>query len=333
LFLNLAYSLALAGLVYHAVRPLFGATGWLIAASLLSLVFLFYGAVLRVWSVALVGQVFLGLAVCHFFIPPEGWDLHRFRWSGEAAAIPIGVVFAIGQAVHEWLRISPEITDSPRAGLRFLARVCQFLALVMLARWIFAVIPAEGQIVTFLLLGSVLLDWNIRHTSVFGFRSSYLPTALGLVLYLHRSEINPYSVITVLNGLAVLSFLLQPVWIRRGGDLVSEAESWTVILLSAGFGWLFVSSWITCRLHPGCLTVGWALFGFFLFLLGLLVRERRQRWCGLGIVVAALLRVALYDFWGFSTGYRVLTFLVLTLVTLGLGFVYARFAERLKTLL
>ena len=45
------------------------------------------------------------------------------------------------------------------------------------------------------------------------------------------------------------------------------------------------------------------------------------------------LRVALFDFWGFSTGYRVLTFFVLTLVTLALGFVYARFADRLKTLL
>jgi hypothetical protein len=333
LLLNLVYSLALAGLVYDALRPQVGASGWLIAASFLPIVFLLYGAVLRVWSVALVGQVFIALAICHFFLPPDGWDLHRFSWSPGVAAIPIAVVFALGRAVQDWLRLSPEIAETPRFRLRFLGRLYQFLALIMLARWIFAVIPANGQIVTFFLLGSALLDWNIRRGSVFGFRSSYLATALGFILYLHRFQVDPFSVTTALTGLAVLSFLAQPVWIRRGGDLLSPAESWTIILLSAGLGWFFVSSWITLRIHPGYLTVGWAVFGFFLFLFGLLLRERRLRWCGLGIVLAALLRVALYDFWGFSTGYRVLTFLVLTLVTLGLGFVYARFADRLKTLL
>jgi len=329
--LNLVYSLAFVGLVYNATRPHVSAADWLTIASFLSVAFLLYGAVFRVWLIALAGQLFLGLAICHFFVPPEGWDLHSFGWSWGRALVPIAVVFAFGRATYQWLRVYPEIAGSSRAGLGLLAYTYQFFALVMLARWIFAVLPAHVQIITFFFLGTGLLHWNLHRVSAFGLRASYFPTAIGLVLYLHRFQTDPLSVTTGLTGLAALSFLTQSAGLRRGGSLVSQTESWIVILLSVGLGWFFVSSWVVLRIHPSYLTIGWALFGLFLFLLGLFVRERRLRWCGLGIVLAAILRVGLYDFWGFSTGYRVLTFLVLTLVTLGLGFIYARFVDRLKT--
>ena len=76
--------------------------------------------------------------------------------------------------------------------------------------------------------------------------------------------------------------------------------------------------------------MGWAVYALVLFLLGLFVRERRLRWCGLFVLAAAILRVLLCDIWGFSNGYKVLTFVVLTFITLGLGFLYARLADRLK---
>ena len=58
--------------------------------------------------------------------------------------------------------------------------------------------------------------------------------------------------------------------------------------------------------------------------------ERRQRWCGLAILVAAIIRVGIYDFWSFSDLYKVLTFFVLTVICLGLSFLYYKFADRLK---
>jgi len=325
------YSVVLAGLVYTAARPHMDAVGWFVAASLLSVVFLFYGAFLRIWSVALVGQLFLGSAVWHFFIPPGGWDLHRSSWSWGISAIPISIVFASGYAAHQWLRIYPEIANLMRAVIRFFAYVYQSLALVMLIRWIFAVIPANEQIATFFALGACLFGWNVQQKSIFGCRASYLLTLAGLILYLHRFDANPHSVTTILTGLAALIFIAQSIWLHRAGNLLAQIESWLILLLSAGFGWFFVSSWTTLRIHPHYLVISWTLFGSLLFLLGLLLHERRQRWCGLGIVLAAILHVGLYDFWGFSTGYRVLTFFTLTIVTLGLGFVYSRFADRLKT--
>jgi hypothetical protein len=331
--LNIVYSLALAGLTYNAVRPHVDAAEWLVVASLLSLGALLYGAVFRVWTIAFVGQVFLAIAAVHFFVPPDGWDLHGFTWTWGVAAIPIAVVFATGHAAHQWLRFGPELTPVQRGFIRCLAYAYQFFALVMLCRWIFAVIPPEDQVFIFFVLGGILLDWNVRFGSAFGVRASYLPTLIGSALFLHRFSVDELPVITLLNGFAMLSFLVQPALLRRATDLVSKAESWIVILLSAGLGWFSASAWVVLRIHPSYLTMGWALFGLFLFVLGFLVREHRQRWCGLAIVLAAILRVGLYDFWGFSTGYRLLTFLVLTVVTLGLGFIYARFADRLKTLL
>jgi uncharacterized membrane protein len=81
------------------------------------------------------------------------------------------------------------------------------------------------------------------------------------------------------------------------------------------------------------MTTSWAGYAFVLFLAGFLLQERRQRWCALAVLLAAVVRVFAVDFWNMSGGFRVLTFVVLALVTLGLGFLYARYAERLKTLL
>ena len=127
---------------------------------------------------------------------------------------------------------------------------------------------------------------------------------------------------TFLNGLAMLLFLAQPALLRHDGkSLVTTVESWALILFSVGTSWIFVSSWVWTRFSPGYLTMGWALFALFLFLFGLLVREHRLRWCGMAVVVAAILRVLCCDMWGLTSGYRVLTFIVLALITLGIGYI------------
>jgi uncharacterized membrane protein len=102
------------------------------------------------------------------------------------------------------------------------------------------------------------------------------------------------------------------------------------LVFSVVTGWIFVDAWVRAGQHPHDLTMGWALYALLLFLLGLAARERRLRWCGLVVLAAAILRVLSWDIWGFSNGYKVLTFVVLTVVTLGLGFIYARFSDRLK---
>ncbi len=137
---------------------------------------------------------------------------------------------------------------------------------------------------------------------------------------------------TWINGVAILCFLAQPALLRHSPTpLISKIEQWALILFSIGTGWIFLSTWILTRSTPFYLTMVWALYALFLFLLGLLIRERRFRWCGLAIFIAAIVRVGCYDFWGFSNGYKALTFVVLAFISFGLGYIILRYADRAKT--
>jgi len=329
--LNFVYALALVGLAYHAVRPAVGLENWMICASLLSVAFLAWGAFTRVWPLAVMGQIFFAFSLYHFFLPPGGWDVTPFPWSWQAMAVPTVVAFSIGRAIQKWLGAFPEITGAWRLNLSMLASFYQVLALALLIRWISALVPPVDQIPTFLFLGALLMARSVPRESLLGIRCSFVLSFLGVATYLGHFD-EQRAMATLLNGLAILVFLAEPGLLRRQGEktLVTAVESWILILVSAATGWIFVSGWVSARIHPHYITMGWGLYALFLFFFGLLVSERRQRWCGLVILVAAILRVGLYDIWGFSSGYRVLTLVVLTLVTLGLGFIYARFAERLK---
>lgn len=164
--------------------------------------------------------------------------------------------------------------------------------------------------------------------SAFGIRCSYVLTLAGLWIYLNNIHAHTLQVVTFINGLAFLELLMQPALLRYGNKAITSAERWILTLLAVGAGWLFTSSWALMRIGPGYLTMSWALYALFLFLFGLFFWERRLRWCGLALLLAAILRVFCHDFWGLSNGYRVLTFIVLTIVTLGLGYVIARAADR-----
>jgi len=327
--LNFVYALALAGLAYQTVRPGLSEQGWMITASLLSVAFLLWGAFTRVWAIALVGQLFLAAAVYHYFLPPGGAD--TFPWSWWAAALPLVVVFSTARATHAWLRSFPEIPEADSDPFRLFAYGYQLLALAMLIRAVDALVPAFDQVAFFLLLGSLFFTSNVRPPNPFGVRCSFILTLSGLWLYVENLQTNALGYSTPLSALAFLSLLGQPALLLLGGkDLVLRLENYLVLLISAAAGWLFVSEWVLSRGDAGYLTMSWALYASFLFLFGLLVGERRQRRCGLGILLAAIVRVFIFDFWGLSTGYRILTFFVLALITLGLGYIILRFADHAK---
>jgi hypothetical protein len=326
---NFIYALALVGLCYHAVRPYVDDQGWMVAASLISGGFLIFGAFARVWPLAAMGQLFLFASLWIFFVP-AGPTSFPYTWT--AAAVPIAVVFATGRAALSWLGEFREIPESAALPLRLLAYGYLLLLLGMFVRLIFGLVSAPAQTSTFLVLGTFLLAWAATRASSFGVRCSFVLSLIGIGLVVQGFELDAHAVVTFLNGLAILLLLAQPTLLRHAKlRLVSDAESWGVILLSAATGWIFVDDWVATRVHPNYLTMGWALYALYLFFFGLAVRERRQRWCGLGILACAMVRVCFSDIWGFSNGYKVLTFVVLTLITLGLGYIYARFADRLKS--
>jgi hypothetical protein len=327
LFLTCVYALALVGLVTQVVRPYLDASGWLIVSSLLSIVFLVFGAFTRVWAIAAMGQFFLLIAVRHFFQPVGGGN--GFPWSWGTAALPIMTVFATARATQQGVRLFTNLPETWRRGLLFLARGYQLIALAMLIRWVFAVVPPSDQIACFLFLGTLVLSLNVRMPSLFGVRCSYVLSGIGAWLFLSNFQSHDLAMATLVNGMAMLLLLCQPALLRQNGlPLVTRFESWALLLLAFVTGWLFVSGWVLTRMGVGYLTMGWALYALFLFVFGLAVWERRLRWCALAVLLATILRVFCSDFWGLSSGYRVLTLIVLTFVTLSLGYVIVRVADR-----
>jgi hypothetical protein len=191
--------------------------------------------------------------------------------------------------------------------------------------WVFGVVPEQNQVAAFLFLGTLVLALNVWHQSAFGVRCSFLLSAVGMMLYLEDLQADARAMATGMNAFAMLLFLAQTGLVRlEARHLVTRAEKWTHILSASATAWIFVSVWAWTHFSPGYLTMSWALFGLFLFMFGSLVRERRLRWCAQGVVVAAILRVLFHDMWGLSTGYRVLTFIILAMITLCIGFVILR---------
>jgi hypothetical protein len=328
LVLTFIYALALAGLAHQTIRPYLDAQGWIVGASLLSYAFLVYGALARVWPMAAVGQFFLALAVYHFFLPPNS---NVFPWSWWAAAVPVVIVICTARAAHQWLKLFTDISRETREFFTTLAYAYEVLALVALIRWVFGVVPAVEQIAIFLFLGTLVLSASVRKHSAFGVRCSFVLSAIGAWLYLQHYFLPP-TVPTFLDSLAMVLFLAQAPLLRHEGRyIVTQVEAWSLLVVAVGTGWLFDCQLVMSHASAGYLTMGWALYAVFLFMFGLLVREPRLRWCGMAVVLAAILRVLCYDMWTLPSGYRVLTFMLLALITLGIGFIILRRSDHKPT--
>lgn len=313
--LTYIYALALTYLAVLTVRPFLNAQDWMVAASLISALFLAYGALLRVWPVAIVGQILLVLSLYHFFFPPQS---EVYPWAWWAAATPVLVTFFSARAAHEWIRLFPELAEEKRIAVNCVAYVSKLVALAGVIRWSFGIIPANENLAAFLFLGTFLLAANVRRPDTFGMRCSLLLSALGMYLCL-----GPHTAIaTWLNGFAVLLFVLQtPLLAPLGRLSLTRFESWVMTLAAVVTGWYFVSVWAwphAAGVHSR-VSLAWAVYAFFLFVLGLCSGQGKLRWCGLVVLVGTMFRVLCLDLWALPGGVRVLTVFLLGIITVGIG--------------
>ena len=81
------------------------------------------------------------------------------------------------------------------------------------------------------------------------------------------------------------------------------------------------------------LTIAWAVEGLAVTAAGFLLRERTLRLSGLGLVVLCLVKGIVIDLAGIDPIFRIVSFIVLGAILVGISFAYTRYREVLKTYL
>ena len=115
-------------------------------------------------------------------------------------------------------------------------------------------------------------------------------------------------------------------------SIITQEIHAAIIGVSCVLLWMYVSRLVTFTSAGKhlFLTASWGGLALVLFVVGLLLKERVYRWCGLAVLGFAIARVFLFDVWKLETIYRILSFMALGLVLLVLGFLYNKYQEKIK---
>jgi hypothetical protein len=87
------------------------------------------------------------------------------------------------------------------------------------------------------------------------------------------------------------------------------------------------------RVSGGLLTVAWGVEGLALLAAGFPLGQRILRLQGLVLLLVCILKLFLFDLRNLETLYRILSFVVLGIILLGVSWIYTRFQDQIKKLL
>jgi hypothetical protein len=85
-----------------------------------------------------------------------------------------------------------------------------------------------------------------------------------------------------------------------------------------------------CEVSGGMLTMAWAVEALALLGAGFPLRDRLQRLSGLALFLICVLKLFLYDLRELETVNRILSFIVLGLILVGVSWMYTRFRDRIQ---
>lgn len=325
LFCRALYALGLVGLVYFWLAPKCSASGWLALASLLGIVFTVYGVATRAWFIAAFGQIFTALSGVLFV-----GEVLQTQPEWYTALAPLAALGLLSGGTVFWFAQRPEASPRVSAPLLETARVYRWVALGMSLLWVWEYIPARERIWVLSLLGLVVFAGAGLRRNREALLFSGVFTAAALVVF-WLPLLTPSTVYWP-NLLAILALLGErQVACRRSARYALEPAVDAAVLLAGGLSlWLFVTRWVGEAGNTRYLTVCWSLLALALFAAGIVLRARRYRWLGLGILGCALVRVVVVDIWNLVALYRVLSLMALGVALLVLGFVYSKYQDKIK---
>ena len=279
-----------------------------------------YGYFTRAWAISLLGQVFAGAAIFEVF--------NHFgpgHFPGFIALLPIfgSVAAAAVLARGDEQRWPGELV--PHSSRRSLSIGCSRLYS-----------PSAGSSNTSRPAGSCCSSRaSARCFFVTGARwpsrpRTYTGLAFSAIMFLvfWTRFIPP-------GWPDLLALLLLPASLRVANRLAPAAKlpaPWpdALVGLTTASIWWWVTRWMYENHNVEMLTVAWTGLAVVVFVAGLTLRERIYRIGGFLILALAIGRIYSVDVWKLETVYRILSFMVLGIVLLALGFVYNRYADRIR---
>lgn len=283
------------------------------------------------------------------------WVIERFpEGDAMAATAIVGVLWIAGA------RMSGS-NGLGFAGLTFsVATVASFVSWQATTHWSISLLPIAHIVVAGLLLRSpavlavtngvaaiLLLAWSWTHIPPEWLTLFHAGVGACVAIAAARTRNRLLTLIAFsLGGLSTAGFWIrlndQPAWpnvsaliLFAVGCRFSRAiwPDGLMVRIAAAVSWSTMLG-LAARLsrHPviPSITASWSLLALIFFTAGLLLRDRHYRLGGLGLLGISVGRVFFMDVWGFEPVYRILSFIVLGVVLLLVGYGYNRFEEKLR---
>jgi hypothetical protein len=319
------YGIGMTATLYQWIEPHCTAAPWMLASSLLAVGMTAYGVVTRAWPLALCAQCFTAISAGQF-----AWQLASGKPEWTYALTPIAALALLSFGAVATCKSAKGMKNTTRGPLLTVAASYRWTALLMSLIWISKYIPARERIWLNSLLGLALFliaGWRKNREALLA-AAVFDATALGMFWLPLFEAPRVYAP----NLVAIVTLLAQRQIARRLPDRyrLENGVHGTVIIAGGLSIWLFVSRWVRETLGSSYLTASWSVLALALFAVGIVLRERVYRWLGLAVLACTLMMVVFVDVWRLTTLYRVLSFTVLGIALLVLGFIYSKFEQTIR---
>ena len=277
----------------------------MIAASLLGIAWILGARLSRAPYLSLAGLAFTISTVVDF-----GELQSTSHWA--VALIPVANVAAVG-----W------IFRGRKIGVVKVAHLGIPATAVMLLCWSWSHIPMEWRTLFYAAAAAVTALTGARRREPALSWAAFALGAFATVLFLSRIEIpGEWRDVAALLVFAASCRLARKVWPAEPMLDAAPFIAWSTVL--------GITAWATVHHTLPSLTVAWSLLASAFFAAGLALRDRQYRLGGLALLGIAVGRVFFVDVWALGALGRTLSFIVLGVVLLVIGYAYNRFEEKLR---
>ncbi len=160
-------------------------------------------------------------------------------------------------------------------------------------------------------------------------RQSYVVAGLAFLRGMISSFNAPESLSGSAGRIGVAAFVIACLY---AAQLIAQRDSRPRVYFSL-LATVLLSVLLEREVSGGMLTVAWGLEGIALLIAGFPLRDRALRLSGLFLFLVCVLKLFLYDLRNLETMNRILSFIVLGLLLIGVSWLYTRFRDRIQKFL